>query len=364
MPEFENIKKILIFRLCCIGDVTMLTPVINNLHNRFPEAKMNIAASNWIKNLLPYLSHIREALIFDAPYEKNFVSRLVKTVRFILLLRKEKYDMVFLAHRHNYYGLLLKLAGIKLRFGFSETKYVTHPADFDQDIHVVERYLKILSQNGIEAKDSNLTLKRIREKKEILAEYGLDVNKFVIGLFPFGGSNPGTQMDIKRWEYRKYKELIHLLSDKNPGINQIVFEGFLESEKITDEYSKSNVRKITISNDLISACNIFVSCDTGPLYIAEGFGVSTLSIFGPTDATKFSPRSRSGSAIHRVIWKKPYCSPCYTTITAYDVKNKKYWDGKTFICNTGTHECIKSVSVNEVLTVLLDMIKELEIKGS
>lgn len=351
---FKEVKKILVFRSCCLGDVAMLTPVINNLHKAFPGAEMKIASSGWIANILPYLPFISGALVYEAPFEKSAIKKIILTLKFILKLRKEKFDLVFLSNRHNMFGLLLKLSGIRYRLGFEETKHLTHTAPYSHDLHFTERHLKILSANGIEITDSSLLLKPKRGKKEILAEYGLENSRFIIGIFPFGGSNPGTQMDIKRWDYNKYIELIKKLAvNKNNTI--LFFEGYIDSEKIPGGFEQENIVKLKINFDLISACDIFMSGDTGPLYIAEGLGVSTLSIFGPTDADKIAPKSKAKGRINRVIWHKPGCCPCYTTVTAFNRDDTKYWHGTSFICNTGTHECISTVSADEVFNEMVQI---------
>jgi ADP-heptose:LPS heptosyltransferase len=172
--------------------------------------------------------------------------------------------------------------------------------------------------------------------------------KFKIGIFPFGGSNPGTSMDIKRWDINKYFELIKQLSEKHLDIEIIVFEGNSDNEKIIENDYSQFYKKMTIDIELISKCDLFISGDTGPLYIAEGLNVSTLSIFGPTDPGLYAPRNIYEGMTHEYIWRKPVCSPCYTTFTAIDTKNKKYWKDKTFICYTGTHECLEEVAVNDV----------------
>src|SRR4030095_3285280 len=170
--DFKNVRKILMFRLCCLGDVAMLTPVINNLHLNFPDAEIKIASSKWVESLLPHLPYVTEAVIFDAPFEKNFFSRLLKTIRFILKLRKEKFDLAFLAHRHNYYGLILWFSGIRYRLGFSETKYLNRTAPYDHKIHFAERHLKVLTENGLEASNKNLILKQVTKQAHLPAHYG------------------------------------------------------------------------------------------------------------------------------------------------------------------------------------------------
>jgi len=356
--KFQKVNKILIFRSCCLGDVAMLTPVINNLHCTFPDAKIEIASSKWIENILPYLPFISGAVVFDAPFEKNIFVKLWGTMKLIFKLRMEKFDMAFLSNRHSLYGLILKLAGIRYRLGFEETNYLTHTVSYDHEVHFTDRHLKILSAHGIDASNSNLILKPKLTKEEILTVYNLDADKFIIGIFPFGGTNPGTQMDIKRWEYYKYIELVKKLSANN-YCTILFFEGYIESEKIHETFEQNNIKKIKINFDLISACRVFMSGDTGPLYIAEGLGVSTLSVFGPTDAGKIAPRSKSEGCINAVIWHKPDCCPCYTTITAFNRNNTKYWNGNSFICNTGTHECIAKVKVEEVFEKMNYMIKSL-----
>jgi len=357
--EFKEVKKILIFRSCCLGDVAMLTPVINNLHNAFPEAEMKIASSAWIANILPYLPFITGALVYNAPFEKSYFKSILQTIKFILTLRREKFDMVFLSNRHNVYGLILKLAGIKYRLGFDETKYLTHTAPYNHDLHFTDRHLKVLSSFGIESSNSNLLLNPKRKKEEIFSDYGLNSSKFIIGIFPFGGTNPGTQMDIKRWDYNKYIELIKKFSE-NKENTIIFFEGFIESERIPENFEQDNIVKLKINFDLISVCNIFMSGDTGPLYIAEGLGVSTLSIFGPTDAEKIAPKSKAEGRINKIIWHKPDCCPCYTTVSAFNRRDTKYWHGTSFICNTGTHECIESVSVEEIYKVMDEIVMTLK----
>ncbi|HEY3250113.1 MAG TPA: hypothetical protein VGK25_03240, partial [Ignavibacteria bacterium] len=199
--EFIKVKKILIFRLCCFGDVIKLTPVIGALKEKFPDSEITIAASSWIKKLLPYLKHVNNAIIFDAPFEKSFRKRASKTIAFISALRDEKFDLVLLAHRNSMFGRILKLAGIRYRLGFTSTKFLTHTVNYDYKKHFTERHLDILTAHGIPVRKIDIELKSKQNKTDILKKYGISVSGMIIGIFPFGGSNPGTQMDIKRWDY-------------------------------------------------------------------------------------------------------------------------------------------------------------------
>jgi len=107
----------------------------------------------------------------------------------------------------------------------------------------------------------------------------------------------------------------------------------------------------------IMNCNYFISNDTGTMHIAAGFGVHTISIFGPTDPNILAPVSGFG-VTHKFIWNKTVCAPCYTPITAIEKHNKKYWDGNTFKCYMGDNRCMSELEVQRVYEEISEFIKE------
>ena len=355
-----NVRKILIFKLCCFGDIIQLTPAINALYRNYPDAKISIIASSWIQQLAPFLGHINDIIIFDAPYEKNVLKKIFKTIGIIFRLRKEKFDLCLLGHRKIIFGLILKLAGIKFRLGFKGTKYLTHSAEFDPNVHETFRYLKILDSANIEYENVPVKLVQLKDKEKIKAENALPTGKLILGIFPFGGSNPGSEMHIKRWGLENYINLIDRLRNDD-RLEIILFEGTLEDEIVNTNNLPPNIIKKKINLDLLSICDIFMSGDTGPLHIAAAFGANTIAIFGPSDPTLVAPINYPGTEFsHEYIWLKPECSPCYTTITAFETSNTKYWKDKTFICWTGTHKCIEDITVENVyqkVTLILNRLK-------
>lgn len=358
--EIKEVKDILIFKLCCFGDIIFLTPTISALKRNFPEARITLIASTWITNLSEYLIHVDEVIIFNDVFEKNIFRKALGALKMISVLRKRKFDLVFMGHRKSVFGLIVKLSGIKYRLGFSETKFLNLTDMFDENIHETKRYLNILNANGLETINEGMKLIQKKSKKEIKKDNNIEKDKFIIGIFPFGGINPGTEMDIKRWGIKNYLRLTKLLSEQYKDSLIFIFEGSLESEKIKETDFPDNI-SIEFEFDFISICNIFISGDTGPLYIAAGFDVPTLSLYGPTNPDLLAPLNYGdGKSFHKHIWKKPECSPCYTPVTSIDKSNKKYWKENSFICNTGTHECIKDISVEEVFDKTKEMVNRLK----
>lgn len=119
----------------------MLTPAIAAIKKRYPDAEIDFAASSWVEKLLTYMDHINMAVI---------------------------YDMAFLAHRYSFYGLVSKIAGIRYRPGFSETEFLMHTSEYDEEVHFVNRYLIVLDSIGIKSDNSSLSLKRLENRNDVL----------------------------------------------------------------------------------------------------------------------------------------------------------------------------------------------------
>lgn len=350
----ENVKKILIVKLCCLGDIVFVTPVINSLRNAYPSAHISILISDWVKPLMDYVDNIDEIILFNAPFEASFLKKIAGTIKILFKLRKERFDLGFLAHRNNFFGRLLMFSGIKTRMGFKDTAHVNFPAEFNFKLKETDRYLKVLEENGIRAAEKYPALIQKKDLIQLKTENSIPTGKTVIGIFPFGGTNPGTQMNIKRWELNKYFMLVEKLNVLE-NVHIILFEGTKSDEKINDMKKYAQVTKTEITFDLISVCDLFVSGDTGPLHIAAAFGVKTLALFGPSDPKLVAPSSEKPD-FNKYVFKNVECSPCYTPETAIDTKNPKYWQNGTFICHTGTLKCLKEISVDDVYNPLMELI--------
>jgi len=291
------------------------------------------------------------------------------------ILRGKEFDLALLGHRKSVFGFILWLSGIQYRLGFNGTAFLNYTADFDENVHETQRYLNILRESGLRVNAGVPKLKQVRDKTEIRREFGIPLDKRVLGIFPFGGINPGTRMDIKRWGEERYLELAKRACEEFPDTYVALFEGFGEDEKFDRGMAGDfgfHGKGVRINIDLISCCDLFVGGDTGPVHIAAALGVSTLTIFGPSNPNLVMPLEDSAfrelpvpeattvqKPVHKVIWKKVECSPCYTPATAIDRKNRKYWRGENFICHVGTQVCMKEITVEEVFEELKDMIRQI-----
>lgn len=360
---FKNVNKILILKLCCLGDMVFILPAISNLKRNFPDAKITLISSSWVKNIYKYIPDVNNFLIFDPPFKGGFINKISSAYKLIRLIKKEKFDLALSCHRDSSFGTMLMLSGIRYRLGFKNTSFINYFSEYDDTVHETLRYLNILTENGLKVTDIEPTLTRIRNIESVKDKNDIPKDSVTIGIFPFGGINPGTVMKIKRWDLNNYFKIIEMLTQEHPEYNIILLEGTHEDEKFDSTAKFPGNVKIhsIINNDLMYSCNVFLSADTGALHLAAAFGIHTIGLFGPSDPRLVAPLNYDNVIFHKYIWKQPECSPCYTPQTSIDRNNKTYYKGNEFLCNTGTHECMKTISVDEVFSSLKEILGKINL---
>ena len=76
---------------------------------------------------------------------------------------------------------------------------------------------------------------------------------------------------------------------------------------------------------VVGACDLFIGNNSGPLHVAGALGVPTVSVMGPSDPLRFSPRGFAD----RVLRRELPCSPC---------RRARCWH----------HTCLRSIEADEV----------------
>jgi heptosyltransferase-2 len=109
------LKKILIIQSAFIGDVVLATPVLEKLHNAFPQAKIDFLLRAGNESLFADHPFINEILIWEK--RKNKYPELLNT---ILNVRKRKYDVVVNLQRFFSSGLISAFSKAPYKAGFNK----------------------------------------------------------------------------------------------------------------------------------------------------------------------------------------------------------------------------------------------------
>lgn len=350
--ELQNIKKILISRECCIGDVLMMTPMIASLKNALPQAKIFFMVGDWSKSVLEDNSDI-EALVSYFSLRDLFK----KPIYFFSRLRKERknrYDLVVVGDVGISPILTACLIGARYRLGFDAFNrgfLLTHALTRlpEDSFSEKEGFLALLSLIGIKPEVKEMKLEVPSSLKEwakgVYEKKGLKKRK-VIALLPGGGVNPGTVMPSKRWREERFAALANSILAEDSEVAFLILGG--KDDQVIAEEVASQIKGQVVSlagktslrqtAALLERSWMAIGNDCGPMHLAAAVRTPTLTIYGPTEGWRLVPTGDK----HRYVQAKIDCAPCYRQILGSFKKCQKL-------------DCMDSISVEEVFKVFKEM---------
>ncbi len=157
-------------------------------------------------------------------------------------------------------------------------------------------YLKLLKPIGIHASDTTKYLSYSPEAGKtidaFLRQEGISPGIFLVGIAASAGNK------LKNWPTERFAAVADYLSARYQATILIIGgKGDVEESIAMQTVLAPNTRGINASGRfsidefkaLIARLSLFISVDTGPIYIAEAFGVPTIDIVGPMDEYEQPP---------------------------------------------------------------------------
>jgi ADP-heptose:LPS heptosyltransferase len=328
------IKKALVIKLCCIGDIIQATPALRSLSESGVE--VNFLCNKWVSELVDMVPYVKKKFEVN----QSDAGSVIKTIR---ELRREKYDLVINLHRDIKSYVFLFILGARYRAGFKwkgRGSFLTHSFRFDEKAHESKRYSGIVEGLGFSPGGGQTSITAPAPDKK-------EKGKIRIGLFPGGGKNPGTVMTTKRWPVENFVELAGKLGkDKK----QIFFFGSIIDNDVLDNVKcRMPDAELIITNTLkelankISGMDVFIAGDTGPLHMAAALGVKAIGLFGPSSPELVGPPGE-----HVInIRGDASCAPCYEPGTVH----------KKGFLKCADNVCMKNISVKMVLEGIEKLLK-------
>jgi heptosyltransferase-2 len=189
-------KKILVIQQKMIGDVLATSIVCNNLKRIFPESEIHYLIYPFTRPVVENNPHIDRVILFDDQFRKSKKAFL----KFLVSVRKEKYDTVIDAYGKLESNLVVGVSGARERIGFYKpyTKFLyteTHRAFAVPKTAAglaLDNRMQLLSgfgcQNGLDPKPKIfLTEAEIAHGRKILSASGISGRTYMIGVL---GSGP------------------------------------------------------------------------------------------------------------------------------------------------------------------------------
>jgi len=307
-------NNILVVNVNWLGDAVFSIPVFKALKKTYPQARISCLCAPRVKEVLQYCPYIDKIIIYD---ERGKQSSPWAKWNLIWQLRKEKFDAAFLLHRSMTRALLIFLAGIPLRIGYSKFKaFLTNSVPMQaDDVHRSDYYLKVLEGYGIKVQDR---LCELRLKEEDMQSLESKLSQAGIGpADSYVVLNTGGNWDLKRWGADSFASLSKRLSQEF-GL-KIVFSGANKDRECCQRLAQAvGSRAVVLAGEtslgeslaLYKRSLAVISSDSGPLHLAHAVGADVIGIFGPTRPEITGPR---GSGRLEILFKDVGCNkaPCY-----------------------------------------------------
>jgi len=145
-------KKVLIIQTASIGDVILVTPVLEALHQHQPDTRIDLLVKNGMEHLFIGHPFIHQILVWHKAKRKyKDLHRLIHQVR------SQNYDVVINVQRFFSSGLITVLSGARTTIGFSKnplSKLFTHRIEHkigDPLVHEADRNCALLKPLSIDS---------------------------------------------------------------------------------------------------------------------------------------------------------------------------------------------------------------------
>ena len=309
-----------------IGDMVMAQSLFKHLRNRWPDRDIDVLAPAATVQLVSRMPEVSMGILLKQEHGElglGYRKRLGNS------LRGRQYRQAIVLPNSLKSALVPFFADIPERTGFrGEYRYALlndmRLLDEKRLPKMVERFLAL----GVGANDPLPAIQypALMTDKTNLADavsrLGLDLSRPVLGLCP--GAEFG---DAKRWPERHYAALAGYAIRKGMNVwllggpKDRVISGNIAS-MVADEFGEgiadlAGQTSLMDAVDLLGACSLVVSNDSGLMHIAAAVSIPVVVVYGST-SPRFTP-PLSDKAV--TVSENLECSPCFKRVCPLGHKN-------------------------------------------
>ena len=296
-------RNILVIDFGQLGDVVMSLPSLKAIRQRFPNARITVAAGKPAADIVRLSGYSDETLEVDRVELRDGPTLLsiARIFKFVGRVRKAKFDFVIDLHSLSETNLLGFLSGAPQRLYAKRpnrsldflSNFKPRPPAEAKESHLVDRYLDVLKPLGIATVNRTPQLKTSADAnasiEALLKREKVDTGSLLVGLFP------GAGFEGRRWPLERFAELADYLI-RNDRVRVIVFAGPEEPgfvDRMRKMFPPSTIFFDRLSiPQLVSVqarLTLFISNDTGPCHTAAAVGTSLMVLMAQQNLHSYVP---------------------------------------------------------------------------
>lgn len=281
------VDRILVLQTAFLGDVILTLPLVQVLKEFFAFSSVDVVVIPRAANILSGHPDIRRIIEFDKRGRDAGIGGLW---RLAMKLRRERYSLALVPHRSLRSALLVLLAGVPIRLGFTKSAgrfLFTKRVAYENGVHEIDRNLSLLKGIGIGTYAFRRpALYPSAEDSDAVSTYL--AQSFSGKLPPLIAIAPGTVWNTKRWFKERFAELAaRFVAD---GFGVVLIGGGDDQELCgeiaaaggTGVVNSAGRLSMLQSAELIRHSRLLVCNDSAPLHLATAVGTPILAIFGAT----------------------------------------------------------------------------------
>ena len=296
-------SRILVVRPDRIGDVVLSTPLPREIKKAYSQSYIAVLLRKYTEAVYLNNPNIDEIIIYDESES---------SVSLIGRLRKYKFDYSLTLIPTEKLNWVLFFTGIRTRIGvghkfyqfLSNTKSV-YRNKYIPLRHEADYCLDELRKLGIETQDldSEIHLRREEQIEATEMKNKLCPNgEMLIGINSTSG-NSAPNMPLT--EYVDLANKLNKIAKVKIAVTDLSVPRELKNLDNVIFSNEGNTLRQSIIN--FSTLDLLISSSTGPMHIAAGLGVPTLSLFCPLPACSPELWSPTGNNAEIILPEKDYC---------------------------------------------------------
>ena len=331
--------RILLLQTSFLGDVILSTPVIAGIKAQYPDSELWMMTTPAASELVRRDPMLAGVLVFDKRGSEAGLGGLVRKAR---ELKKMKFDLVFALQRSARTSLMLALARIPTRIGFSKAKLsflYSRKMARDHTQHDVLRNLSILSEPG--------NLSSLPQELRLFAPPDNEVDQALLSK-TIGAvvMVPGSVWATKRWAWEHYRAVADAFIAQG---RKVVLLGSDAEKELCEKISRAQTTlnlagKLSLSEMMwvIKGAALVVCNDSMALHLASAFKIPTVAIFCATSPLfGFGPWQNRAVVVEK---EGLSCKPC-----------SRHGSMK---CPIGTSECMLGLAPDRILNAARSLLAE------